>query len=137
MKLLTILGISTLIVAPVGFASTDKFEIESHAHQHQAGCGHKEIPHGDHVDYQHDSQYHAKHGSHFDNHGIVVSKSSSAGRALASADHAVAEEHTHKHGKKCGHKAVRHGDHTDYLHDGQYHAMHSGHYDLHGAPVAN
>lgn len=29
--------------------------------------------------------------------------------------------HPHTHGPGCGHPAVRHGDHVDYLHDGHLH----------------
>ncbi|AZZ42796.1 zinc transporter permease [Acidipropionibacterium jensenii] len=29
------------------------------------------------------------------------------------------------------HKAVQHGDHTDYLHDDYLHALHPDHYDEH------
>lgn len=46
--------------------------------------------------------------------------------------HAVAETHAHEHGIECGHQAVTHGDHVDYLHDGHLHAAHEGHYDEHG-----
>ena len=28
------------------------------------------------------------------------------------------QEHSHVHGPNCGHTAVRHDGHTDYLHDG-------------------
>ncbi len=31
----------------------------------------------------------------------------------------------------CGHVAVQHGDHVDYLHDGHRHAAHGDHYDEH------
>ncbi|MGY1723376.1 metal ABC transporter permease [Blastococcus sp. SYSU DS0533] len=44
--------------------------------------------------------------------------------------------HPHEHGEGCGHRAVSHGDHVDYDHDGHLHAPHrtgSGvHYDEHG-----
>jgi zinc transport system permease protein len=46
------------------------------------------------------------------------------------APHTV-EQHDHKHGPDCGHLAVRHGDHVDYVHDGHRHAPHGGHYDEH------
>jgi zinc transport system permease protein len=47
-------------------------------------------------------------------------------------DHtAVPEEHEHVHGPDCGHVAVRHGDHVDYVHDGHRHAPHGSHYDEH------
>lgn len=46
--------------------------------------------------------------------------------------HTVApEEHVHAHGERCGHPAVTHGDHVDYLHGGHRHALHGGHYDEH------
>ena len=32
------------------------------------------------------------------------------------------DEHPHEHGEDCGHVAVRHGDHVDYVHDGHRHA---------------
>ncbi len=37
----------------------------------------------------------------------------------------------HQHGPDCGHVAVRHGDHVDYVHDGHRHAAHGEHYDEH------
>lgn len=47
-------------------------------------------------------------------------------------DHTVArEDHSHAHGDDCGHPAVPHGDHVDYVHDGHRHASHGSHYDEH------
>jgi zinc transport system permease protein len=47
-------------------------------------------------------------------------------------DHtAVPESHEHAHGEDCGHPAVPHADHVDYVHDGHRHAAHGGHYDEH------
>jgi zinc transport system permease protein len=43
----------------------------------------------------------------------------------------VTEPHKHEHGPGCGHLAVEHGDHIDYIHDGHRHAIHGGHYDEH------
>lgn len=43
----------------------------------------------------------------------------------------VLEPHRHRHGPGCGHLAVEHGDHVDYIHDGHRHAVHGGHYDEH------
>jgi len=42
-------------------------------------------------------------------------------------------EHRHQHGPGCGHVAIEHGDHVDYVHDGHRHAVHEGqgHYDEH------
>jgi zinc transport system permease protein len=44
---------------------------------------------------------------------------------------AVPEEHPHQHGPDCEHTAIRHGDHTDYVHEGHRHASHGDHYDEH------
>lgn len=53
----------------------------------------------------------------------------------APADHRTADDHgvphTHEHGADCGHPAIPHGDHVDYVHDGHRHAAHGGHYDEH------
>jgi len=35
----------------------------------------------------------------------------------------IHENHDHQHGPDCGHTAVKHGDHVDYLHDGHLHHM--------------
>jgi zinc transport system permease protein len=43
----------------------------------------------------------------------------------------VEENHGHEHGPGCGHIAIEHGDHVDYIHDGHRHAVHGGHYDEH------
>jgi zinc transport system permease protein len=45
------------------------------------------------------------------------------------------ERHRHEHGPGCGHLAIEHGDHVDYVHDGHRHAVHvtgeGQHYDEH------
>jgi zinc transport system permease protein len=45
--------------------------------------------------------------------------------------HEPTEDHPHQHGPDCGHLAVPHGDHVDYVHDGHRHAQHEQHYDEH------
>jgi zinc transport system permease protein len=40
-------------------------------------------------------------------------------------------EHEHEHGPGCGHLAVPHDDHVDYVHNGHRHAPHEAHYDEH------
>jgi zinc transport system permease protein len=47
------------------------------------------------------------------------------------AEQVVEENHGHEHGPGCGHVAIEHGDHVDYIHDGHRHAVHGGHYDEH------
>lgn len=44
--------------------------------------------------------------------------------------------HSHVHGPGCGHEAVPHGDHVDYLVDGHLHHPHGGHCDHHGMLAA-
>ena len=44
---------------------------------------------------------------------------------------AARHEHPHEHGPDCGHLAVPHGDHVDYVHGGHRHAPHGQHYDEH------
>jgi zinc transport system permease protein len=51
--------------------------------------------------------------------------------AVAEPHTVVPEDHVHEHGPDCGHPAVPHGDHVDYVHDGHRHAPHGGHYDEH------
>ena len=45
----------------------------AHPHEHGSGCGHRPVPHEDHVDYDHDGHLHAPHptgsGVHYDEHG--------------------------------------------------------------------
>lgn len=48
----------------------------------------------------------------------------------APGEHSVSD-HDHDHGPGCGHLAVPHDDHVDYVHDGHRHAPHGGHYDEH------
>ena len=35
----------------------------------------------------------------------------------------IHEHRDHQHGENCGHKAIKHGDHTDYDHDGELHRL--------------
>ncbi|MEM8876680.1 MAG: hypothetical protein AAGD23_02295 [Pseudomonadota bacterium] len=44
--------------------------------------------------------------------------------------------HDHEHGPGCGHTAVRHGDHIDYIHDGHLHHPHGDHVDEHEIEVS-
>ena len=50
---------------------------------------------------------------------------------VTAAPHRSADQHAHEHGNDCGHPAVPHGDHVDYVHDGHRHAPHGEHYDEH------
>ena len=46
-------------------------------------------------------------------------------------------EKAHKHGPSCGHPAVPHGGHVDYLVDGHLHHRHGDHCDDQGAKAAH
>lgn len=41
-----------------------------------------------------------------------------------------AEAHHHTHGPDCGHRAIIHGNHVDYLHGSEAHREREGHYDV-------
>jgi len=41
----------------------------------------------------------------------------------------IHEHHDHQHGETCGCKAIKHGDHIDYVHDGHLHRIHGNHVD--------
>lgn len=47
------------------------------------------------------------------------------------AAHVEHAAHPYAHGDGCGHVAIPHGDHVDYIDDGHRHAVHDGHYDEH------
>ena len=97
----------------------------SHSHQHGSSCGHTAVQHDGHVDYLHDGHLHHQHGDHCDEHTIAIDAAHPADcKPMACA---------HVHGPGCGHEAVPHGDHTDYLVDGRLHHAHAEHCDDHGA----
>jgi zinc transport system permease protein len=62
---------------------------------------------------------------------VVTALGAGAVRGAHARRHHAAEEHRHEHGEDCGHEAVPHGDHVDYVHDGHRHAAHGAHYDDH------
>jgi hypothetical protein len=100
-----------------------------HQHVHGPDCGHTAVQHDGHTDYLHDGHLHNVHGDHVDDHALAVSAQNPA---ACTPDHAAEHAATHKHGPDCGHEAVPHGDHTDYLVDGHLHHQHDDHCDDHG-----
>ncbi|GAB3593981.1 metal ABC transporter permease [Angustibacter peucedani] len=63
---------------------------------------------------------------------VLTALATSARERFVRRRHQVAEgHHAHEHGEHCGHPAVVHDDHVDYLHGGHRHAPHGGHYDEH------
>lgn len=110
---------------------------EGHDHRHEPGCGHTGIEHDGHVDYLHDGHlHHQQEDGQVVEHQLEVNKTNPA---ACTPDHQCSgHEAGHVHGPDCGHPAVPHGDHVDYLVDGHLHHPHDGHCDDHGpVKVAN
>jgi hypothetical protein len=99
-------------------------------HTHGPGCGHNAISHDGHTDYLHEGHLHHVHADHVDEHQLAVGTSNPSTCTSGHACTAHASGHTH--GSQCGHEAVPHGDHLDYLVAGHLHHAHAGHCDNHG-----
>lgn len=104
---------------------------EAHSHVHGPNCGHTAVKHEGHEDYLHDGHLHHNHGDHIDEHEFGVSAKNPS--SCTPNHNCEAHENVHKHGPNCGHEAVPHGDHTDYLVKGHLHHAHGDHCDDHGA----
>jgi hypothetical protein len=103
---------------------------EKHEHKHGDNCGHKAIRHDDHTDYLHDNHLHHMHGDHVDEHQLSESTNSTK----CTPDHKCqGHDSGHKHGSSCGHEAVPHADHVDYLVEGHLHSPCGDHCDHHGS----
>ncbi len=102
----------------------------NHEHVHGPGCGHTAVVHEGHIDFLHDGHLHHPHGDHVHDHVIAVDDEHPNGSTGAHA--AAGHEDHHVHGPECGHDAVPHGGHVDYLVDGRLHHQHDGHCDDHG-----
>lgn len=65
-------GSETPNASSAGLASDEEIDHaahDDHAHVHTLGRGHETRRHDDHDDFEHDGHWHAKHGSHYDEHG--------------------------------------------------------------------
>jgi hypothetical protein len=102
----------------------------NHSHQHGPGCGHTAVQHGDHVDYLHDGHLHHHGKSGVEEHHLEVTAANAAD--CTPAHSCGGHDKGHRHGPGCGHEAVPHGDHVDYLVDGHLHHPHGDHCDDHG-----
>jgi hypothetical protein len=101
-----------------------------HEHQHTTGCGHRAVRHDDHLDYLHDGEMHYHAGDTVECHVVAVTEMNPAS---CTPGHDCDGHHpTHEHGAGCGHDAVPHGDHVDYLVGGHLHHPHGDHCDDHG-----
>ena len=101
----------------------------NHDHEHGPGCGHTGLKHDGHTDYLHDGHLHHVAKDGVEEHTLPVSAANPEG----CAPHQCGQHDAgHHHGAGCGHEAVPHGDHTDYLVDGHLHHPHGDHCDNHG-----
>src|SRR5258706_9999620 len=103
---------------------------EKHPHVHGPNCGHTAVRHDDHVDYLHDGHMHHPHNDHVDEHEVSVSDHNPTG--CTPKHDCGAHEESHQHSATCGHPAIPHGDHVDYLVSGHLHRQHGDHCDDHG-----
>ncbi|MDX1960884.1 MAG: hypothetical protein SFU98_20095 [Leptospiraceae bacterium] len=103
---------------------------ENHSHKHGINCGHLAIQHGNHIDYLHDGHLHHEHEGHYDECLIEVTNVNPDN--CTTGHTCTSHSKDHVHGPSCGHPAIPHGDHIDYLVDGHLHHQHNGHCDNHG-----
>ncbi len=104
---------------------------QDHPHRHGPGCGHTAIEHAGHIDYLHDGHLHHQDGEQVVEHHLEISATLPA---ECTPNHRCGgHDAAHTHGPDCGHAAVPHGDHLDYLVDGHLHHPHGAHCDFHGA----
>ncbi len=105
-----------------------------HTHAHGPNCGHTAVQHDGHTDYLHDGHLHHVHGNHVDEHRLAADDSN---QDRCTPDHHCGEhQRDHVHGPACGHEAVPHGNHVDYLVSGHLHHPHGAHCDDHGKLAA-
>ncbi|MBK8149177.1 MAG: hypothetical protein IPK58_13465 [Acidobacteria bacterium] len=95
----------------------------NHTHVHSANCGHTKIKHGNHIDFVHRGHLHSIHDSHVDECVLEANEvnPSSCAATDCECDHA-----------DCGHEAIPHDDHIDFLVNGRIHHRHGEHCDDHG-----
>jgi hypothetical protein len=98
-------------------------------HTHGPGCGHTAVEHDGHTDYLQDGRLQHAGGNYLDAHVIAVGDENPDGHTAVPGGH----DAPHEHGPGCGHEAVPHGDHSDYLVHGRLHHQHGDHCDDHGA----
>jgi hypothetical protein len=101
-----------------------------HDHRHGPECGHTAIRHEGHVDHLHDGHLHHMAGDRVIEHRLEVTERNPD---RCTPDHGCnGHAQGHRHGPGCGHEAVPHGDHVDFLVDGHLHHPHGEHCDDHG-----
>jgi hypothetical protein len=73
---------------------------------------------------------HHTQGTRVDDHTIAVNANNP--ESCTPSHSCAAHKQAHTHGSNCGHEAVPHGNHVDYLVDGHLHHPHGSHCDDHG-----
>ena len=105
-----------------------------HGHQHGPKCGHTAIRHDGHIDYIHDGHLH--HPTEIAGSTVVEEHEIEIGSRnpdrCTPDHHCAGHQAGHKHGPDCGHEAIPHGNHIDYLVAGHLHYPHGNHCDDHG-----
>jgi len=110
---------------------TNQHEVhQGHSHSHQENCGHKAVKHTDHIGYLHDGHLHCLHNGHVDEHKFEITSENP--ESCTPSHDCKTHSADHKHGANCGHEAIPHGDHVDYLVGGHLHHVHGNHCDEHG-----
>ena len=103
---------------------------EAHEHTHGPDCGHLSISHDGHTDYLHDGHLHYPHDGHTDEHVFAISDHNP--ESCTPTPTCLGHAANHVHGPTCGHEAIPHGNHVDYLMNGHLHFPHQAHCDDHG-----
>ena len=104
---------------------------ENHVHKHGDNCGHTKVRHKDHIDFLDNGHlHHQKPNGELEEHTIEVSATNP--NECTPTHNCNGHDADHVHGPNCGHEAVPHGDHIDYLVNGHLHHPHGDHCDDHG-----
>jgi hypothetical protein len=88
------------------------------------------VQHEGHVDYL--DHGHLEHSENGRTQQHVIGVSDMNPDRCDPKHRAAGHDAEHRHGSDCGHEAVPHGDHVDYLVDGRLHHPHGDHCDDHG-----
>jgi hypothetical protein len=88
------------------------------------------VIHNGHTDFLQDGHLRHVEGDHVNEHVLDVS-AQNPDRCTADQP-AAGHDASHVHGAGCGHEAIPHGDHVDYLVNGRLHHPHGKHCDDHG-----
>jgi hypothetical protein len=98
-------------------------------HEHRIGCGHVAVIHDGHADFLIPDVSGVSHLEHI-HHGKTlqhVLKDNSA-NPIVCAPVENGHQREHLHGKDCGHEAILHEDHVDYIVDNLLHHFHGDHW---------